>query len=486
MRSLLLLVVLMVLIAACARLVHLEADFPAGLTKSGAPLTDEGWHSNAATRFWLFGYWYLPGDVNGAIMQPVFHLLQWATFGALGVSLFSARLTAVVLFLGLVGLMVSTIRLQAGLIAALLMALLLTTDFQLFAYSRITLVDLPMLFFVMASLWLLVSPGTKRPLLWGTLAGLTYSWALQTKPTALFAMPVLLLVVAMGTEGSRFRVQRSLAFLAAVMLAIGSHYLLGLSFFPQDIPEFWFLIASKVQPTDIGLGERIWSAIRIMGGRDLLLCVALAFSVIVIAQHWKKTGPRSQRVTIFYLLGAAAYFTVIVSSHYQPVRYFVPFIALAIGVVSLATALAISDERRSLSVVLLLLVTLHTVLGAYRIVDYLVHPQWSYREFCKRLVSDLEGTAPPPLLMGDMAPQVSTATGIEAISGLVGTESPAWRYQMYRPTHLITRGPIPSELRSAVAAGDSLELVRTYEVLDNYYLGPIHFYRVMRPSHRVE
>lgn len=481
-RALLLLAVLMVLAAAGARLLHLEADLPLELTKSGAPLSDEGWNSNAAVRFWLFGYWYLPGDVNRAVMQPVFHLLQGATFSTLGVSLFSARLTAVALFLGLVGLMASTIRLQAGLIGALLTAVLLTTNFHLFAYSRLALIDLPMLFFVIASLWLLVTLGTKRYLLGGILAGLACSWALLTKPTALFAMPVLLLVAAMGSESPRFRVRRSLGFLASAILSTGSHYLLGLFFFPQDMPAFWFLIASKVRHSQIGLLERTWSAIRIMGGRDPLLCVALIFSVLVIARHWKRTGLRSQRVTIFYLLGSVSYFAVICSSHYQPVRYFVPFIALAIGVVALATVLAIADGRRSVGIVLLVLVACQSAIGAYRIVDYLTHPKWSYVEFCEQLVSDLEGSAPQALLMGDMAPQVSIATGIDAISGLVGVETPTWRAETYQPTHLITRGRISSKLRSAVADTGSLELVKTFEVMDNYYNGPVHLYRVARPT----
>ncbi len=481
-RALLLLTVLMVLVAACARLLHLEADFPVELTKSAAPLSDEGWHSNAAARYWQFGYWYLPGDVNRAITQPVFHLLQWITFSAMGVSLFSARLTAVLLFLGLVGVMTSTIRLQAGLIGALLTTLLLTTNFHLFAYSRIALVDLPMLFFVIASLGLLVSLRSQRAFLGGALAGLVYSWALLTKPSALFAMPVLLLVAAIGIESSRFRVRRSLGFLTSSVLSTGSHYLLGLYFFPQDMPEFWFLIASKVRSGGPGRWERTWSAIRIMGGREPLLCVALVVSVLVIAHHWRKTGLRSQRVTIFYLLGAVGYFAVISSSHYQPVRYFVPFIVLAIGVVALATAIAISEQRRPVAAVLLILVGAHIAVGTFRIADYLSHPEWSYRDFCEQLVSDLEGTTPPVLLMGDMAPQVSMATGIEAISGQVGTESAAWRYQTYQPTHLITRGPISSQLRAAVPATDDLELIKTYDVMHNHYNGAVHLYRVVRPT----
>ena len=484
-RALFSMVAVIVLAAALARFVYLEADFPIQLTKSGAPMSDEGWSSNAAVRYWLFGYWYLPGDVNRVIMQPTFHLLQWVTLGILGVSLPAARLTAILLFLGLTILMARTIQIQSGLVGGLVAAALLTTDFHLFAYSRIALIDLPMLFFVIASLWLMVTLGSKRAFLGGVLAGLACSLALLTKSTALFAMPALLLIAATGIETSRLRLRRSLAFLAATVLSTGTHFSLVMRFFPEDLPVWWFLIASKIRGGGPGRWERAWSAIRIMGGRDPLLCVALLISAIVILLHWRKTSLASQRISLFYLLGAASLFAVIASTHYQPVRYFVPFIALAIGIVSLATALAISDENRSVAIALVLLVALHIGLGTHRIVDYLAHPKWSYSIFCEQLKSDLEGADRPALLMGDLAPQVSLATGIEAISGLVGTEPAAWRFRKYEPTHLITRGEFSERLDADLAGMGELELVKTYDVLENHYGGPVHLHRVVQPSNQV-
>ncbi len=479
-RALLLVVVLIVLAAAGARLFYLEADFPIELTKSGAPMSDEGWHSNAAVRYWLFGYWYLPGDVNRVIMQPTFQLLQWITLGALGVSLTTVRLSAVVLFLGLTVLMTNTIRTQSRLIGGLVAMALLTTDFHLFAYSRIALVDLPMLFFVIASLWLLMTMGSKHDLLGGILAGLAYSLALLTKPTALFAAPLLLLFAALGAEELKTRLRRSLGFLGATVLLIGSQIARGFVYFPQDMVDYFSLMSSKVEGDGPSYVDRAWTAIRIMGGRDLLLCVALILAAIFLLQHWKRVGLAGHRVSMFYLLATISSFAVIASSGYQPVRYFVPFIALAIGVVSIATTLAIARQRYFFASTLALLVTLHIGFGTYRIVDYLAHPQWSYRNFCGELKSDLEGGSSRLLLMGDMAPQASIATGIEAISGLVGTQPAAWRFQEYRPTHLITRSPFTEGLIVAIEDLDSPELIKSYDVLENYYEGPVYLHAVTR------
>ena len=478
-RTLLLLGLLLVVGASVARFVHLEADFPVQLTRSGAPLSDEGWHSSAATRYWLFGYWYLPGDVNRAVMQPTFQILQWMVFGVLGVGLTASRLMPVLLFLGLVALTAGTIRRQAGLTGALMAGALLSTDFHLFAYSRIALIDLPMLFFVIASLCLLLTLGAKRPLLGGVLAGLACSWALLTKPTALFAVPVLLLVAALGEASGKLEFRRGLAFLGSTILSTGLHYALGFVFFPQDMPAFWSLMASKVDQGGTSYLARAWTAIRIMGGRDLLLCMALIIAFAFLLQQWKRQGPTGQRVSIFYLLGTVCSFVVIASTHYQPVRYFVPFIALAIGVVSIATASAISGRRHAIAAVLVLLVALHIGLGAYRIVDYLGHPKWSYRDFCEKLKADLSVEGSRILVMGDMAPQVSIATGLESLSGLVGARPAAWRFHEYHPTHLLTRSPFTELLIEAVSATERPVLIETYSVMGDYYEGPVHLHRVV-------
>lgn len=470
---------LLILIAAGARFIHLEADFPVQLTKSGAPLSDEGWHSNAAARYWLFDYWYLPGDVNRVIMQPTFQLLQWISFGALGVGLTSARLVPVLLFLGLVALMASTIRTETGPTGALIAAALLSTDFHLFAYSRIALIDLPMLFFVIAALWLLVTLGPKRSLVGGLMAGLVFSLALLTKPSALFAAPILLLTALLGSEGWRDKWKQSLAFLAGTILLTGSHHLIAMWFFRRDQPAHWQLISSKIKFEGMGLWERTWTGIKVMGGRDVLLCIALLLSVAIVAQHWRRNGLASQRVAVFFMLGTAGSFAVIASSHYQPARYFTPLIALSIGVVSLATAIALSNHWRPVSALLVSLVALHIGVGTFRIVDYLAHPKWSYREFCKELRSDLE-KSDRLLLMGDMAPQVTLATGIEAISGLVGSQPAVLRFQEYRPTHLITRSPFTDRLTAAVGSKAKLELVKTYDVMENYYEGPVHLHEVVQ------
>jgi len=47
---------------------------------------------------------------------------------------------------------------------------------------------------------------------------------------------------------------------------------------------------------------------------------------------------------------------------------------------------------------------------------------------------------------------------------------------------MITRGRISSKLRSAISGTASIELVETFDVMDNYYVGPVHLYRVMQPT----
>src|SRR5215813_14936898 len=73
------------------RFVHLDADFPPGVTTSRALYTDEGLYSFNAIRMSLGRSWYVPGELNTSINLPVASLLQVGAFRVSGRSLIVAR-----------------------------------------------------------------------------------------------------------------------------------------------------------------------------------------------------------------------------------------------------------------------------------------------------------------------------------------------------------------------------------------------------------
>src|SRR6478672_2024665 len=73
------------------RFVHLDADFPPGVTTSRALYTDEGLYSFNAIRASADRSWYVPGELNTSINLPVGPILQIGIFRISGHSLIVAR-----------------------------------------------------------------------------------------------------------------------------------------------------------------------------------------------------------------------------------------------------------------------------------------------------------------------------------------------------------------------------------------------------------
>src|SRR5438874_329781 len=81
----------LVLISNAVRFVHLDSDFPRGLTTSRALYTDEGLYLANAVRLSEGERWYIPGELNPIINLPVGPALEAVVFRLFGRSLVIAR-----------------------------------------------------------------------------------------------------------------------------------------------------------------------------------------------------------------------------------------------------------------------------------------------------------------------------------------------------------------------------------------------------------
>src|SRR5262249_58950781 len=73
------------------RFVHLDSDFPPGLTTSRALYTDEGLYSADAISVSAGRSWVVPGELNTIVNLPVAPILDAGLFRMLGHSLVVAR-----------------------------------------------------------------------------------------------------------------------------------------------------------------------------------------------------------------------------------------------------------------------------------------------------------------------------------------------------------------------------------------------------------
>src|SRR5262249_20338928 len=114
------------------RFVHLDADFPLGVTTSRALYTDEGLYSFNAVRMSAGRSWYVPGELNAGINLPVAPILQVGAFRVSGHSLIVARSLVAASAILLIAVSVALTLRYAPLVSALLVAATLSCDFLLF------------------------------------------------------------------------------------------------------------------------------------------------------------------------------------------------------------------------------------------------------------------------------------------------------------------------------------------------------------------
>ncbi|HEX3472255.1 MAG TPA: hypothetical protein VHT28_13820, partial [Silvibacterium sp.] len=135
--------------------IHLRADFPnSSPWMDYSKYTDEGWYGKAAIEHYVLGTWYVHGDFNPSVALPVLPVLELVLFRFTGVSLVAARLLILAVFALNLFLAYSLLRTQASRLIALFGLTLLAGNAFLYAFSRLAILELLMMFFLLAS-WLL-------------------------------------------------------------------------------------------------------------------------------------------------------------------------------------------------------------------------------------------------------------------------------------------------------------------------------------------
>ncbi|HVT98884.1 MAG TPA: phospholipid carrier-dependent glycosyltransferase, partial [Acidobacteriaceae bacterium] len=227
----------------CLHFPHLLADFPNDSPwMDYAKYTDEGWYGNAAVRHALTGHWSLQGDFNPAVALPVWPLLLAGVFHFTGVSLGADRSLALIFFGLDLLLAYSVVRSQAERWAALLAVTLLATSPFLWAFSRLAILESPLVFFLLLS-WLLALRLPRTAPRWRTamLAGIGLLLCLMvlTKTTAVFLIPSSLFLVARAWTRRREAVRAlgicgaaaALPWCAWYFLAVRPHYRVDYRYF---------------------------------------------------------------------------------------------------------------------------------------------------------------------------------------------------------------------------------------------------------------
>jgi 4-amino-4-deoxy-L-arabinose transferase-like glycosyltransferase len=475
--------VLMVVINGL-RFVHLDADFPPGITTSRALYTDEGLYSFNAIRMSAGRSWYVPGELNTSINLPVASILQVSAFRVSGHSLIVARSLVAVSAILLIAVSFALTLRYAPRVSAMLVAVALSCDFLLFSYSRLAILDVVMTAVVALAVLTASSIRQKYFVLTAVLAGLLIGIAALTKTTAVCAIPAVLYLGTAGTPGSTRRRQVVGIILVSCALVVGGYNALAWYSYPRDYIYFHRIAEVRLASGPLDFARNFvlsvlntirfdpWVSLTALGSAAVLFNISTAFRSNTLV-----------RTSAIWILGFLVTLSI---TSYQPSRYFVVVLvpmAMLCGV-AISHIGDLLPTRVSATAVRVTIVVCLLTVNIWHIGTYLRHPKYSFARMAREvgtIVNASTGNRHPGVLLGNMAASVSFESDISAISLEYGSQDLGTRIRTACPTHFIALEPPNDDQSRVLSSYYVVEPVKEWRVFGNYFEHqPVRLFR-LRP-----
>ncbi len=320
------------LVLADLRLLHLAADPPVDLGPSGGAWTDPGeWAHNARNRI-LYGEWVWD-EVNFMYVSPVTNVCFYLVFRLLGVGYAQVGLVSVLFSLATLLLFYLSLREVLGRGGALLATALLGGSYLFVMYNRIGLVETPAVFFQVLTLYF-AQRGVREPRYFA-LAGAASLVPLAVKMQMTYIFPAAVFAVALHavrwTEpGSGERSWRPVAyFLAGAAITLAA--LATVWLVPYRAEILWRLQNEwRLHALPMTLPRLLRNVfynpfvVYFLGSPVLLLLGGLVFCQVVL-RLLRRAGPVPfpQLLAVWWIAGGFGYLAI---SQYRPLRYYVSLI----------------------------------------------------------------------------------------------------------------------------------------------------------------
>ena len=473
--------VLLVLFAL--HFVHLLADFPNNSPWTDySKYTDEGWYSNAATRFFLTGHWYLHGDFNPAVALPVWPLLLAAVFRFTGVSMAAARALIVLIF-G-VNLLLSwyVLRAQAARWVALLAITLLVTSPFLFAFSRLAILE-PLVVCLWLLSWLLALrlprfAGRSATLLQIAI-GVVLCLTVLAKTTGLFLVPSTLFLVANAYGWRRPAIRPLVTVCVSGLAPWCAWYFLLVR--PHYRVDYFYLFEVNRWPQPIGFVEHIlayWWALNGALWISHVLCgTAIALLLLALIPHRRKAAAPHGTFWRNPLVGASlvalvGYIGFVgLQNHPQP-RYYETVIyplafLLALGTAHLLDRLRALPLRIAGAAALAVLAGV-CVAGTFRIAGYVRHPEYTWLNAARGVTAYIDAhPAPNRLVLSISGDDLSLMAHLPAICDDFGTFDLPYRVHVYQPSWYADWNDLDPGTEEDLETQYSLQQVASFPAFDD-------------------
>ena len=520
------LVVLLLVALGLLRFAYLNADFPTGFPLGfgvkGMLYTDEGWWSRNAVAWVREGRWYIDDGYNPIVNLPVLPLLQAVWFKVFGISLTTARALTATATLGVSALVYVFARREISPRWAWLAPFLVVSNYAIFAFSRLALLEMPMLLLMLLSLWL-ASLGRRSSTLTTIGSAAVLVVAALTKTTALFALPLLVFVAFCQHKSRQTKIRHVLIWLLCFGLLYCAYHVFFVRVKPESYEYFssYNLSGKLIHRTFLSYIDGPARAVRRSLQLFPVLFPCLLISMVFLVKQAAYRKSFLFRISLFWSCLSMAAFSV---SNYAPPRYFVVLIVPIALVIPLAlqslfegAALAegaaggavsgLYPVRRQLRLprdrflhnkrwqawLLGGVFSVAIALSLARIGLYLRAPDFSFNAMAKAVSAQVAASPNASrVVMGPFADTVALAAPIEAINDDMGFRSLSYRFTELNPGYYLFVGPV--EEAGNIADFDheaprvlpdyfTLELVDTFEVFQNrIYPESVSLYRLTAKS----
>ena len=507
-RTLTLLIATVLGLLAIGRFFNLSADFPIGLTSYGATYTDEGWWSRNAVALVREGNWYIDDGYNTILNLPTVPLIQTVWFRAFGVSQAAARaLTATCSVL--VSVLVYVIaRRELKPSIAWLAPFIVLSSYPVFAFSRIALLEMPMIVLILLSLWLATLPILRRkePVdkkerlrshLFKELilmaSAVLCVLAILAKTTALFVPPMLLALIALQPGSPRKKVYQGTIWLASFLAAYSLYQAFSTHASLQNAAESYqyfaeYNVTAKLHDSLLSVIKGPLRIFKYCAEVFPMLFSALIISIVTLASQRRYQASTTFQIVVLWSVLFLGGLSV---SNYAAPRYLIVLIVP----IALAIPLAFNHflQQRSLTftekinakpnlkrAAFFMLVPLSVLLSIFRISGYLLTPDYSFISMAQQVERTVETTPNhSPVLMGHFADSLALATDIKAINDEMGYQPLSYRIEKFNPGYYICVGEMKAPIEETLSEYYTIALIKQFDVYQNYDFGePVFFYQL--------
>ncbi len=412
------------------RFAHLAADYPTGVRWEDGILTDEGWYSAAVVNLHAWGLPLLSGDMNTAVLLPVWPLLAYVASLLFGLHVEVLRGLSVVLTLAAAGMLAVVLRgFGSGRWVPLLLVLVAVNPWA-FVISRGAFLEAPMLVFFLGALLMVL----RRPSWAGDVgAGLLFGVALLTKSSALPMAPVLAFAV-LQRDGYRWRraLRDNIVLFATAGMVAGLFWATVSRHFATDA-----LFYTSTIPVHVGHGVRAVAAqvsrpFRYAAGSDRLLFL---FSVVLLLATAVVGRLRGMwRDPLFALAGvwAGTVLLALVALNNVMVHYLALLLpALVLLAVAVLRMPIVPLWWKTMFAVLL---CVDAGVNAVQVTGIVLRPQYSFQEAARGVEAAMRRDAGANrVVLGDNAAEVALQADIAPVNLFAHSASVTRQVDRFQP-----------------------------------------------------